>query len=114
MILGIGCDIVSIERFKNILDKTPAFLKRVYSENEIREYNLRGNSISYLASRFAAKEAIVKSLKEYNYNLNTIEILNGSKGEPIVKIQNMEQVNIELSLSYEKDYVIAYAILLSI
>ena len=57
MIQGIGCDILSIDRVRNIIKTTPAFLKRCFSEREISEYHKRGD-IAYLASRFAAKEAI--------------------------------------------------------
>lgn len=114
MILGVGCDIVSIERISNVLLKTPAFLTHVFSNNEITEYKRRKNDIAYLATRFAAKEAIVKAFKEYNDKLNTIEILNKASGEPYVRIHGEDVNNLFISLSYEKDYVIAYAVLSSI
>lgn len=114
MILGIGCDIVSISRISNILVKTPAFLTNVFSADELEEYHRRGDDISYLASRFAAKEAIVKAYKEYNNRLNTIEILNKDSRDPYVKINGVIMNNIMISISYETDYAIAYAVLLSI
>ena len=81
MIKGIGCDILSISRFKNVLETTPALLKRCFSEREIDEYHKR-NDLAYLASRFAAKEAIVKSFTKYDHDLNSIEILNDDDGKP--------------------------------
>lgn len=113
MISGIGCDILSISRFKNIIETTPAFLKRCYSEREIDEYHKR-NDISYLASRFAAKEAIVKALSKYDYDLNSIEILNDVDEKPYVIIQNQSKPNILISNSYESEYVMAYVVLSSI
>lgn len=113
MISGIGCDILSISRFKNIIETTPAFLKRCYSEREIDEYHKR-NDISYLASRFAAKEAIVKALSKYDHDLNSIEILNDIDEKPYVIIQNQSKPNILISISYESEYVMAYAVLSSI
>lgn len=114
MIKGIGCDILSINRIKNIIDSFPSFIKHTFSEEELKEYTNRNNDIYYLASRFAAKEAVVKSLKEYNKELNTIEILNNSNGVPFVRVSNMKNYNFMISLSYETEYVIAYVVLLSI
>lgn len=112
MIQGIGCDILSIDRVRNIIETTPAFLKRCFSEREISEYHKRGD-IAYLASRFAAKEAIVKALSKYEHDLNSIEILNDNDGKPYVVI-NRIKTNIFVSISYETEYVIAYAVLSSI
>ena len=91
---------------------TPAFLKRCFSEREISEYHKRGD-IAYLASRFAAKEAIVKALSKYEHDLNSIEILNDNDGKPYVVINRVKS-NIFVSISYETEYVIAYAVLSSI
>lgn len=112
MIKGIGCDIVSVDRVKNIIQATPAFVKRIYGEKEIEEYHRR-NDVSYLASRFAAKEAVVKALTKYEHDLNFIEILNDGDGKPYVVIQGQRRYDIFVSLSYETDYVIAYVILVS-
>ena len=113
MIKGIGCDILSIDRVKNIIVATPSFLKRCFSEREIGEYHKR-NDISYLASRFAAKEAIVKALSKYEHDLKFIEILNDDDGKPYVLINNKAMPQIQVSISYETDYVVAYAVLSSI
>lgn len=114
MIQGIGCDILKIERLKHILTTTPAFLKHTYSKKELIEYQERNCDIYYLATRFAAKEAIVKALSKYNNDLNSIEILNDDLGKPYVMIQGQQQPQIQISLSYETDYAIAYAVLSSI
>ena len=114
MIKGIGCDIVAIKRIKNILSTCPTFLTHVYSDKELEEYQHRNKSVYYLASRFAAKEAIVKALSKYNNKLNTIEILNDSDGKPYVLINHQIQPQILISISYEREYVLAYAILSSI
>ena len=113
MIKGIGCDILSIKRIQNIVETTPAFLKRCFSKRELERYR-KQNDIAYLASRFAAKEAIVKSLSKYDHDLNTIEILNDEDGKPYVVIQNQINHQIFVSISYETNYVIAYAVLSSI
>lgn len=56
MIVGIGVDVVDIERFRKQLERTPALLERLFVPSE-RLLNTRS-----LAARFAAKEAIAKAL----------------------------------------------------
>ena len=114
MIQNIGCDILNINHFQEIFNKFPSFLNKVYSPNEIIEYHQRNDDINYLASRFCAKEAIFKALKSYDYDFNTIEILNDSDKSPIVNFLNGHKTNVMLSISYEKDYVLAFAIISTI
>ncbi|MFJ6001401.1 holo-ACP synthase [Arthrobacter sp. NPDC092385] len=56
MIVGIGVDVVDIERFRQQLERTPALVQRLFVPSE-RELNTRS-----LAARFAAKEAVAKAL----------------------------------------------------
>ena len=111
MIQNIGCDILNIDHFKEIFNKFPSFLNKVYSKNEIKEYHKRNDDITYLAARFCAKEAIFKALKSYDHDFNTIEVLNNSDNSPKVNFLNDDNINVMISISYEKDYVVAFAIL---
>ena len=56
MIIGVGIDVVDIERFAETLERTPAVLERLFTPEE------RVLGIASLAARFAAKEALAKSL----------------------------------------------------
>lgn len=56
MIVGVGIDVVDIERFAETLDRTPAIRERLFTELEL------GRSPASLAARFAAKEALAKAL----------------------------------------------------
>lgn len=56
MIIGIGVDIVDLERFQGKLDATPALLERIFTKSEL-EQNLQS-----LAGCWAAKEAVIKAL----------------------------------------------------
>ena len=114
MIQNIGCDILNIEHFKQVFNNSTAFLNRVYSKNEIEEYHKRNDDINYLASRFSAKEALFKALKKYDYDFNTIEILNNPDGSPSVNFLNDINISAMISISYEKDYVISFAIISTI
>ncbi|MBA2561230.1 MAG: holo-ACP synthase [Propionibacteriales bacterium] len=56
MIVGVGIDVVDIERFGQTLDRTPAIRERLFTELELRL------PLASLAARFAAKEALAKAL----------------------------------------------------
>ena len=123
-IFGIGTDIVSIDRIKNSL-KNKNFIQRIFNEKEIFKCKKTKNSINCYAKRFAAKEAFVKSIVtgfRKNLNFKDIEILNDKLGKPYYlvsyKIRNIinkrfkvKKFNLFLSISDEKDYSIAFAIL---
>lgn len=57
MIIGTGVDVVNIERFAEILERTPSLAQRVFVEHE------RAKPLRSLAARFAAKEAVAKALR---------------------------------------------------
>lgn len=56
MIIGVGIDVVDVERFGQTLDRTPAMLERLFTKSE------RSRPLASLAARFAAKEALAKAL----------------------------------------------------
>lgn len=100
MVLGIGTDIVENARVNQKI------AKRVLSEREYQIYSQKNDDLKneYLASRFAAKEAIVKATNK-RYSINQIEILNDENGKPFCNVEG-----IELSISHENNYSVAFAI----
>jgi holo-[acyl-carrier protein] synthase len=71
VILGIGVDVVDIERFRLQLERTPALVERLFVPSE------RALPMRSLAARFAAKEAIAKALGApvgMNWQHCTIEV----------------------------------------
>ena len=56
MLIGVGCDLIEIERVKKACDKE-AFLSRIYTERERRQ--AKGDP-RVLAGTFAVKEAVAK------------------------------------------------------
>lgn len=63
MIAGVGIDIARISRLEAALARRPERLpRRLLTAEELREFSRRGCSARYLASRFAAKEALAKAL----------------------------------------------------
>lgn len=76
-IIGIGIDVVSIERFQESLNRTPGLSNRVFTPNEAKL------SASSLAARFAAKEALAKALNAKSaFNWQDAEVINEPSGKP--------------------------------
>jgi phosphopantetheine--protein transferase-like protein len=62
MVLGVGTDLVDLDRFRLAAERTPGILRRYFTDGE-REYAARRRDpIERYAARFAAKEAVLKAL----------------------------------------------------
>ena len=62
MIVGIGIDLVDIERFRVSLSRTPSMRTRLFTESELAYVAPKVDPVPSLAARFAAREAVMKSL----------------------------------------------------
>lgn len=107
--MNIGTDILYIPRLKKIITTYPSFIKKVYTKKEVIQASRYKDPLLFYATRFASKEAIIKATNG-KYDFSEIEILKSSDGKPIDKIINNDNINIELSISYDNDYVIAFCI----
>ncbi|MFV0363510.1 MAG: holo-ACP synthase [Suipraeoptans sp.] len=126
MIVGIGTDILKITNIEiAVTNPEDVFIRRTYTANEIEIINSRENPLASFATRFAGKEAVFKSLSispDSIRSWNDIEILENDHGQPVVflhgdlkKIAADKNITtILLSLSFEKEYAIAYATALSL
>jgi holo-[acyl-carrier protein] synthase len=56
VIVGVGIDVVDVERFGETLERTPALRERLFTTQEAER------PLASLAARFAAKEALAKAL----------------------------------------------------
>lgn len=107
MIIGVGCDIVQIDRIKQAM-KDERFL-RILTSEELKLYSALTNErqVEWLAGRFAAKEAVIKAVSSHkNVVLSDVSILYDNKRPVCV----MDGIQIHLSISHEKEYAVAYAI----
>ncbi len=121
VILGIGVDIVSVARVKRVLARHPErFPQRVLHPREHRDYRMQGKSPSFLARRFAAKEAVVKALGlgfTGGAYARRIRIGHDSLGRPSAALppglpRTRRRCTALLSIADEKDYAVAQAIVL--
>ncbi|MEU8822188.1 holo-ACP synthase [Streptomyces sp. NPDC048636] len=62
MIIGVGIDVAEIDRFADALRRTPGLAERLFVADELTLPSGERRGIASLAARFAAKEALAKSL----------------------------------------------------
>ena len=62
MIVGVGIDVVPVDRFAASLERTPALAARLFTAAERTSGSGTPRSAESLAARFAAKEALAKAL----------------------------------------------------
>jgi holo-[acyl-carrier protein] synthase len=61
-VIGIGVDVVEIERFRRSLARTPSMRERLFTPIELAYVAPQADPVPSLAARFAAREAVMKSL----------------------------------------------------
>ncbi|MFD8631444.1 MULTISPECIES: holo-ACP synthase [unclassified Streptomyces] len=62
MIIGVGIDVAEIERFGEVMERTPRMAQRLFLDSELTLPSGERRGIASLAARFAAKEALAKAL----------------------------------------------------
>ncbi len=92
MIIGIGMDLVEVERIKNAIEKYgDRFKNRIYTEREI-EYSEQFGDNKYLhyAARFAAKEAFSKAIGTgitKGFKFKEVGVANEKNGKPYLVLE---------------------------
>jgi len=116
-----GTDIIEVERIKKAILSTPKFKEKIFTPTEISYAETKGDitKFQHYAGRFAAKEAIYKSISNIyaHVEFGQIEVINdiNNYGRPKVVIHNSEfnktasNIQIDVSISHIKDYAIAYS-----
>ena len=122
MIVGIGNDIIEIERIEKAISKE-GFKNKVYTQRELENIEKRGDRVETYAGIFSAKEAISKAIGTgvREFSLTDLEILNDDLGKPYVVVSEKldkilktkkEDYQIEISISHSKKYATAVAIVI--
>ena len=122
MIVGIGNDIIEIERIEKAISKE-GFKNKVYTQKELENIEKRGDRVETYAGIFSAKEAISKAIGTgvREFSLTDLEILNDDLGKPYVVVSEKldkilktkkEDYQIEISISHSRKYAIAMAIIM--
>ena len=125
MIIGVGTDLVCIDRIARVLARHPdRFVGRILSQAERARFDafeVGSSRTAYVAKQFAAKEAVSNALgtgMREGVQFNRIEVLRNSAGQPSVKLLRealMKAASLgvqrwHLSLSDEAGFVVSVAI----
>ena len=121
MILGTGLDLLKISRVKKVFDKYgDVFLKKIFSDYEIKKNKKIILKVNKLAKSFATKEAFVKALGTGftdKVSFKDITIKKNKNGRPFINLSNRVQkylkkktpsgykTVVNVSITDEKDYV---------
>ena len=118
-LLGIGVDIISVQRIRDSIDEFgDGFVKKVLSVNEIEDCSGKSDFSASVSARIAAKEAFFKALGTGftdQKSWSSIEIKADKNGKPRVKLLDSEflisEEQIHVSLSHEKDAAVAVVLI---
>ncbi len=114
MIIGIGIDMIELERVRAILKRQPRFVDRILTEEEKKYYLLlsENRKIEWFAGRFSAKEAFSKAYGTgigESLSFKDISIISDESGKPIIK--HPLDVQAHLSITHTKQYAAAQVLL---
>lgn len=90
MIVGIGIDLIDIERIAKSID-SEVYLRKVFTQAEIEECQSVSNSTERFAGKFAAKEAFMKAIGKgirQGVWFTQIEVLNEESGAPYIRVSD--------------------------
>lgn len=121
--IAVGTDILKLERIDETVDRLgERFVQRILTPEECEEYAASKRPKNLLAKRFAAKEAVAKTLGTgigRGVSWQDIRISHDSNGAPLVHLSGgalrvateLGGSRVALSLADENDYVVAFAVL---
>ncbi|WP_296009722.1 holo-ACP synthase [uncultured Adlercreutzia sp.] len=121
--VGLGVDIVEIERMGKILGRSPSFAAKVFSEAERAYCDAHAHPEVHYATRFAAKEAVLKALGtgfSEGIGWRDVEVRRTAKGRPYVVLtgrarevareQGVREIPVSLSFTHTDAVACAMAI----
>lgn len=122
MLIGLGIDLVKTERIGAVYQKYGRkFARRILAPDELARFDLTKRPVSFLAMRFAAKEATSKALGtgfRQGVSPRLIEVLHNAAGKPSLRLhgevaehaRRLEIVNSHVSLTDEVEYAAAVVV----
>lgn len=122
MLYATGIDIIEIERIRSAIERFgERFIERVFTTKEIDYCASQKDGAKHFAARFAAKEAVYKSLRpasDIQMRWKDIEVIKDSHGIPAVRLhgllaQRQQEAGIEniaISFSHSRQFAAAVAI----
>jgi holo-[acyl-carrier protein] synthase len=118
LIIGIGIDIVEIDRIEKIAQRQKGFVERILAQKEKAYYEKLSprRKVEFLAGRFAAKEAYAKAVGTgigQHLGFQDIQIDYDGHGKPFI-LSPSSDVKVHLSISHSQQYAVAQVIVESL
>ena len=119
MIVGIGVDVVDLERFERSLERTGALAARLFGDSERVLADGGPRPVRSLAARFAAKEALIKALGgSTGVRWHDIVVVSDESGAPSFRLtggarslaESRGATRLHLSLSHDGGVAVAYVV----
>ena len=120
MIIGVGTDIIEIDRVSRAI-QNEHFIKKNFTDEEIKYCeNRKINKAASYAVRFAGKEAFFKAIGTgIIFSLKSVEIINDDLGCPHIHLHDkaiefvnqLNAKNFHISLSHSKNYATAVCVI---
>jgi holo-[acyl-carrier protein] synthase len=113
-VIGVGIDVVDIDRFMASLDRTPGLRDRLFTSAEA------ARPPASLAARFAAKEALAKALgAPVGMAWHDAEVVSEASGRPLMELRGSVQAradelqvrSVHVSLSHDAGIASAVVVL---
>jgi holo-[acyl-carrier protein] synthase len=85
-VVGVGTDLVDLDRFREVLARTPSIVDRLFTPDEQAYAHRRRDPTEPFAARFAAKEAVLKALGLGlgSVAFREIEVVRAESGRPSI------------------------------
>ena len=111
MIVGLGTDIVEVDRIAPFLD-TASMRDKIFTKQEQTYLSGRGHRYVTAAGMWAAKESYIKASGERHKPMNEIEVMHDDDGKPFLAIhgENVQWIK-NVSISNEEKYATAVVII---
>lgn len=119
-VVGVGTDLVEVSRLRDALERTPALAHRLFTPAEQSRCNRNRDPLPHLAARFAAKEAVMKSLGKgmSAMSFTDIEVVADPAGAPVIRLSGRARqvadaarvTDVRVSLTHTGDLAQAFAV----
>ena len=118
-IVGIGVDVVDVDRIRALLERQPRFRERVFTPEEVADCESMAAPAAGYAARWAAREAAVKALGGIpNFGYTDVRVDRGSNGVPRLRLsgaarsraQELGASDLLISLSHEARIAAAFCV----
>jgi holo-[acyl-carrier protein] synthase len=118
VIVGVGTDLVDIDRFAAALDRRPRLAQRCFTRAEESYCASRAFPPQHFAARFAAKEAVGKALGVGMRRWQEVEVVRGPLGAPGIALHGrfaqrgleLRIARVHISLTHDRGTAMAFAV----